>query len=145
MLKESSTSESSLSITYVINSSLDRVYSSWTEKNKLIPWMGGERVTVNNVELDFKVDGKFEFEMESEDGVFIAFGEYRVIEPEKLVFSWGWKETMVDESLMTVKFSVTEEGTQIDIDHEQLPSEQAVGHHMDGWLSSLEKLEKYLS
>ena len=145
MLKESSTSESSLNLIYVINSSLDKIYSAWVEKNKLIPWMGGSNVTVNNVEIDFRVDGKFEFDMESPDGVFIAYGEYRVIEPEELVFSWGWRETMVDETLMTVKLEPSEEGTIITLKHEQLPSEDAVTHHMEGWISSLEKLEKYLN
>jgi len=145
MLKESSISESSLSITYVINSSLDKVYAAWTEKNKLIPWMGGANVTVSNVAVDLKVDGNFEFEMQSPDGVFIAYGQYRVIEPEELIFSWGWRETMVDETLMTVKLSATEEGTLINLLHDQLPSEQAVTHHMEGWVSSLEKLEKFLS
>ena len=145
MLNESSTSESSLNISYIINSLLDKVYAAWTEKNKLIPWMGGGNVTVKNVEIDFRVDGKFEIEMESPDGIFIAYGEYRIIEPEKLVFSWGWKETMVDETLMTVKLEPTEEGTLIKLFHEQLPSEYAVTHHMEGWVSSLEKLEKFLS
>ncbi|RLA61576.1 MAG: hypothetical protein DRQ88_00880 [Epsilonproteobacteria bacterium] len=144
MLKEPSISESSLSISYVINSSLEQVYSAWTEKKEIVLWMGGSNVRINNVEADLKVDGKFEIEMESPDGVFIAYGEYRAIESDKLIFSWCWKESMVDESLMTVKFSPTADGTLIDLTHEQLPSKQAVGYHMEGWISSFKKLEKYL-
>lgn len=144
MLKESSVSESSLKILYVIKSSLDRVYSAWTEKDKLKPWMGGSDVTVNNVALDFRVDGKFELEMESPNGLSIAFGKYRVIEAEKIIFSWGWKETMVNESLITVKLEQTPQGVIINLTQQGLPSEQAVNHHMEGWISSLEKLVKYL-
>jgi uncharacterized protein YndB with AHSA1/START domain len=145
MLKESSFTENSLDIAYVMNSSLDKIYSSWTDKKMLFPWMGGANVKVNQVKVNLEVDGGFEFEMESPDGIFIAFGEYRIIEPEKLVFSWSWKESMEEETLVTVELEATEEGALIKLSHEQLPSEQAVGHHMEGWLSSLEKLEKFIT
>jgi len=76
-------------------------------------------------------------------------GEYRDLQPgRKIVFTWQWEDDETWEnhnSIVTVELSDAAGGTELRLLHEHLPSEESRDNHNDGWKSSLNKLDKFLS
>ncbi|MEU6608225.1 SRPBCC family protein [Streptomyces shenzhenensis] len=62
------------------------VYRAWTTPELVKRWWCGERGTMDTVEMDFRIDGKWRYVMTAEGGFEIAFhGEYREIVPEERI------------------------------------------------------------
>jgi len=58
-----------------------------------------------------------------------------------LVFSWAWESTPERASLVTIKLSEREGGTDLTLLHEQFFDEAARDKHNQGWTGCLQKLE----
>ncbi|MFE7980351.1 SRPBCC family protein [Streptomyces shenzhenensis] len=62
------------------------VYRAWTTPELVKRWWCGERGTMDTVEIDFRVGGKWRYVMTAQGGFEIAFhGEYREIVPEERI------------------------------------------------------------
>jgi uncharacterized protein YndB with AHSA1/START domain len=141
------TTKPSLTIKRRFNASPAKVFSAWTDPEKVKRWMGpGETVTVR-AENDARVGGRYRVVMRAPNGdEHDVGGVYREVVPnEKLVFSWAWKSTPERESLVTITFKSDGAGTLMTLTHEQFFDEEARDRHQFGWDGAMLKLEKYLA
>jgi len=124
----------------------ERVFSAWTEPDQMRHWAAPEGVEVANAEVDLRVGGAWRIEMHAPDGQrFIVAGTYReVAPPTRLVYTWQWQHEGPDavESLVTVEFRASGDGTEIVVTHEQLADADDAARHEQGWTSCLNRLEK---
>jgi uncharacterized protein YndB with AHSA1/START domain len=78
-----------------------------------------------------------------EGGEHEVDGIYReVVANEKLVFTWAWKSSPEQESLVTVTFKPDGGGTLLTVTHEQFSNEDSRNQHQNGWTGALDKLER---
>jgi uncharacterized protein YndB with AHSA1/START domain len=129
------------------NAAPAKVFSAWTDPEKVKRWMGPGEVKVMSAESDARTGGRYRWLMQSPDGVeHDVGGVYREVAPnEKLVFTWAWKSTPERESLVTITFKPDGSGTLMTLTHEKFFDEDARDRHLGGWNGAMEKLEKYLA
>jgi uncharacterized protein YndB with AHSA1/START domain len=134
----------SLTIKRRLNAVPEKVFSAWTDPDKVARWMGQEGSTVLSTACDARVGGRYRWVMRSPDGeTHDVSGVYREVVPnEKLVFTWAWKSTPERESLVTVTLRRDGDGTLLTLTHEQFFDEVARDRHAQGWAACLGKLEK---
>jgi uncharacterized protein YndB with AHSA1/START domain len=140
----------SLEIKRFIRASRDRVYAAWTDPAQLKKWFGPENVQTRHLIADVRVGGQFRWDLTDQEGKEITIsGEYREVEPgKKIVFTWKHEENedwRNHSSLVTVEFFDREGGTEIQLTHENLPTEASRDDHEQGWNSVLNKLEKFFN
>ena len=146
MLINSTAKENELELSYFIESTSEEVFSAWTDADKMVKWMGPGNVVCEKVEIDLKVGGQYNINMNTDEGVRIAKGEYKEIVPnEKLVFTWEWEGGTFQNSLVSIVFTHQDNGTLISLHHTLLPNKENAQHHTQGWEGCIIKLESYLS
>lgn len=137
----------SLTLKRRLNARPAKVFSAWTDPEKLAQWMGPEGVEVQSAETDVRVGGLYRLVMISPDcKEHNVGGTYREVVPdEKLVFTWTWEGTPEQESLVTLTFKPDGDGTLLTLLHEQFVDESVRDHHESGWTGALEKLERFVA
>jgi uncharacterized protein YndB with AHSA1/START domain len=137
----------SLTIKRRFNAAPEKVFSAWTDPEKVKRWMGPGEVKAVRVEADPRPGGRYRWVMQTPAGEeHDVGGVYREVIPnEKLVFTWAWKSTPERESLVTVTFKSDGGGTLMTVLHEQFFDEEARDRHNQGWEGALAKMEKYLA
>jgi uncharacterized protein YndB with AHSA1/START domain len=124
----------------------EKVYSAWTDPQKLTQWMGPIGTKTVQAESDVRVGGCYSIKMIMPNDEHNVGGVYREIVPnEKLSFTWTWKSTPERQSLVTVTFKSDGSGTIMTLLHEQFFDDKARDDHNNGWLGTMDKLEKYLA
>jgi uncharacterized protein YndB with AHSA1/START domain len=124
-----------------------KVFSAWTDPEKVKRWMGPGEVKVLQVESNPRTGGRYRWLMQSPDGEkHEVSGVYREVIPnQKLVFTWAWKSTPERESLVTVEIKPDGTGSLMTLTHEQFFDDEARDRHQHGWNGAMDKLEKYLA
>jgi uncharacterized protein YndB with AHSA1/START domain len=96
----------------------------------LDPWRGGA----------FRIDV---------DGVHIAGGEYRTVEPpRRVVMSWGWEgseEVPPGSTTVEITLEPDGDGTLLRLRHTGLPTEDQRTSHRDGWVLYTRRLSAVIS
>lgn len=142
-------SETALEMKRVFNAPADRLFQAWTEPEMMDKWYhpGPNMHAVCTVDL--RVGGRYEVQMQPEEGdPFIVGGVYQEIVPqEKLVFTWRWQhEDASKESLVTLNFkSLGKRQTELTLIHERFSSVEDRDSHGEGWVGTLDQLEKAVS
>ncbi len=73
-----------------------------------------------------------------------VYGEYlEVNEPNKLVYTWSWENGLATDTLVSVEFREADNGTEIELTHRRLPSEEIRSRHEQGWGGSLNRLDGF--
>jgi uncharacterized protein YndB with AHSA1/START domain len=92
-------------------------------------------------EVDLRVGGKYRIEMQSPNGArHVASGVYReVTPPKRLVYTWGWEDSSVKDSVVTVEFQDRGKSTEVILRHERLPDAESRARHTEGWTECMEK------
>ncbi len=123
-----------------------RVFSAWTDPEKIKRWFGPGAVQCTHAEFDLRVGGRFEIAATSPDGEkHHVGGTIREVVPNaKLVYTWAWQSTPERELLVTVLFKPDGDGTLLTLTHEQFVDAEARDRHQHGWDGALDKLEKFL-
>jgi len=100
-------------------------------------------MTAPMAEVDLRVGGKYRIEMHAPDGAtHIVSGEYReVAPPKRLVYTWGWEDGTVKDSVVTVEFQERGKSTEVILRHERLPSAESRARHTEGWIGCMDKFE----
>lgn len=137
----------SLTLKRRLNAPPAKVFSAWTDPQKLKAWFGPGEAECLLTEADTRVGGRFRIVMRSSDGEeHDVSGVYREVVPdERLVFTWAWRSTPERESLVTVALKGDGDGTLLTLTHEQFFDEAARNRHESGWSGALDKLEQYLA
>jgi uncharacterized protein YndB with AHSA1/START domain len=140
-------SKPSLTLSRRYNATLARVFSAWTDPEKITRWFGPEKIEVVRAESDPQVGGRYRIVARSPDGEeHDVSGVYReVVADRKLVFTWAWRSTPERESLVTITLKPDGDGTLLTLQHEQFFDEPARDRHLAGWTGGLEKLGRYLA
>jgi uncharacterized protein YndB with AHSA1/START domain len=137
----------SLTIKRRFNAPPAKVFSAWTDPEKVKRWMGPGEVKALSAEADPRKGGRYRWVMKGPDGEeHDVSGVYREVIPnEKLVFTWAWKTTPERESTVTLTFKPDGDGTLFTLTHEQFFDEDARDRHNVGWTGAMDKLDKFLS
>jgi uncharacterized protein YndB with AHSA1/START domain len=138
----------SLEISRLIKAPRDQVYAAWTDPAQLKQWFGPENVQTDDLVADVRVGGKFRWDLTNSEGEKMTCrGEYRELQPAKIVFTWQWEDDEDWEnhiSIVTVELDDADGGgTELRLTHERLPNEESRDGHTRGWNSALDKLEKF--
>jgi uncharacterized protein YndB with AHSA1/START domain len=133
--------QTSLRMIKHIRAPRQKVFDAWTRPELLSRWMGPVPVTVQSVDLDARVGGRYRIVMDKEGTKHIATGEYVEIVPgRKLAMTWGWEGPARYDTLLTVLFDDKDGGTELTLIHERFATAEEMGHHEHGWIGSLDKL-----
>ena len=137
----------SLTLKRRLNAPPAKVYAAWTNPTQIKRWFGPTQVETLSAAADVRVDGRYRIVMRGSDGEeHDVSGVYREVVPnEKLVFTWAWRTTPERESLVTVEFKPSGQGTELIVTHQRFADEQARDHHQQGWNGCLDRLGRYLS
>jgi uncharacterized protein YndB with AHSA1/START domain len=94
-----------------------------------------------------RVGGRYRFVMHTPDGeTHRVGGVYREIIPNrKLVYTWAWESTPERESLVTVEFKPSGQGTELLVTHQRFADGQARDRHQQGWNYCLDRLGRHLA
>ncbi len=137
----------SLTIKRRFNAPPAKVFSAWTDPEKIKHWMEPGEIKAVRAETDPRPGGRYRWVMQSpareEHDVGGVYRE--IVQNERLVFTWAWKSTPERESLVTVTFKSDGDGTLMTVLHEQFTDEEARDRHNQGWEGALVKLGKYLA
>ncbi len=138
--------QASLQVSRLINADPATVFRAWTEPHHLKQWSCPESGTIDDVQVDLVVGGRYCIRMRGADGtVHTAVGRYREITPpRRLVYTWDWEEedSRVGETLVTVEFTDLGGTTEVVLTHELFPTAAAKSSHEQGWTSCLNRLEQ---
>jgi uncharacterized protein YndB with AHSA1/START domain len=134
-------------LTRTIKASREEVFRAWTEPEQMKHWVAPEGMEIPVVEADVRVGGAYRIQMRSPEGeVYTAFGKYREITPpERLVYTWSWKEephSDIGETVVTVTLEDADGATAVTLHHEGFPTEERREGHEQGWTSCLTRLEQ---
>lgn len=126
----------------------EAVFNAWKDPKLLSLWYAPDALTVPGLEVDFRVGGRYKIDMAGEmrgrQTTGSLSGAYKEIVPNErivLTFKGTWQDS-APETLVTVEFRDSQDGTEITLTHEGFVSEEACEGHRFGWMSTLEKLSK---
>ena len=139
--------EHTLKLTRHIKATPDRVYQAWLSKEDMAVWMGPSPAGCDVRDLEPKVGGTYRFAMSGPEGkTYVVSGTFKELdEPNKIVMTWQWEESMEEdnpETVITVTFTEKDGGTEMNFLQENMASAESVKHHNEGWNPSFDKLER---
>ncbi|MGJ4746938.1 SRPBCC family protein [Leptospira sp. SA-E8] len=136
------TAEYKLQVVKFIKAKREKVFEAWTKPEIMKKWGCPKELKIGDIQMDFKVGGKFRTSMLGNGDVYIATGIYQeIVLNEKLVFTHGCEGPDRSDTLVTVLFESKNDGTEVTLTHEKLSSEASAEGHKEGWVSTLDNLE----
>ena len=138
----------SLQIRRLYKAPVAAVYAAWTDPEQMKHWMGpSEDFGESEVTMDVRVGGRYRIVMHSPDGeVHRVGGVFReIVANQKLVYTWAWESTPERESLVTLEFKPSGDGTELVLAHERFADAPARDKHQEGWNGCLDRLGRFLS
>jgi len=136
----------SLTLKRRFNAPPEKVFSAWTQAEKIKRWFGPGQAGVLRAECDPRVGGRYRIVMRSPSGEeHDVSGVFREVVPnEKLVYTWAWRTMPERESMVTVEFKRDGSETVLTLTHAQFADEDARDRHRQGWNGALDKLAAFL-
>lgn len=123
------------------------VFAAWSNPESLRIWMCPGEVARAEVEMDFRVGGRFRIVMFGERE-YAQHGEYLEIDPPKrLSFTWVSEWLPEDQAQTRVDVTLEPAGdgeTRIRVVHEALPAGDSYDGHERGWADILRRLDEHL-
>lgn len=137
-----------LEVSRVIRADQGRVFSAWTDPDKIVKWWGAGGVVCTEAEVDLVVGGRYRFANQAPDmaTMWITGTFSRVEPPNELAYTWAM-EPITDEteySRVVVSFAEVSDGTRVTVVQTQIPSPEARETHLAGWIGCLEGLDELI-
>jgi uncharacterized protein YndB with AHSA1/START domain len=130
-------------VTTTIRAPRESVFDAWLSTDRLARFLCAGDTHVASVEVDPRVGGSFLVVMANERGRYEHRGRYLAIErPERLQFTWASAATRDEETVVTVTFETTDQGTRVTLVHLGLCDDTSAMRHQTGWRSILSKCEQ---
>ena len=138
----------SLEVQRVIHAPIERVFRAWTNADELKQWHSPAGMKLVKAHIDLQVDGSYSLAMQdlTTGVIHEPHGSYQEIDPpHKLVMSWGYGQNG-PSTLVTVLLKSVDAGqTEVTIKHEHFTDEAMRTSHHDGWTSTLDRLDKFVT
>lgn len=129
----------------VISAPRDEVFRAFTDAEIMSKWFFPEDDMSVDVTNNPALGGDYTLKMHAKNGdIYTHVGEYKEITPtERLVFTWN--SDFVQNTVVTVTFSDSGEGTEVTISHDLLPQGEMAENHRGGWTGCLSRLDQIIS
>jgi uncharacterized protein YndB with AHSA1/START domain len=140
------TEEFAVTVRREIAAPADDLFDAWLDAQSLGTWLRPSGVRETRAETDPRVGGTFRIVMVDDESSMEHTGIYREIDrPHRLVFTWSSPATRFRDSIVTVTFESSSDGsTVIEINQVGLPDEEARAGHHAGWSDALRELERII-
>jgi uncharacterized protein YndB with AHSA1/START domain len=113
----------------------ETVFAFFTEPDKIVRWKGLV------ADLEPHAGGRFQVKLNDKA---VATGRYVEVTPfTRVVFTWGWEgHPVVPPGTSTVEVTLEPDGeeTIVRLTHRDIPTQQEVANHADGWDHYLARL-----
>ena len=132
-----------LQVRRVFEATPEELFDAWFDREQWQAWIGPEGCQCEVPLLEPKVGGRYRILMRLKDGREIPVeGEFKTVDrPRTLAFTWGWALSE-GSTLVRLAFKPTQDGTELTLTHEGLPTAEVRDKHSGGWNVSLDNLEK---
>lgn len=135
----------------VLKAPRDLVFDAWTDPELMALWLHpGPEWSNPLIEVDLRPGGTYRVSFQHKDGSPPQFlgGQFReIVQGERLVYTWIWEEPndfAGIESLVTVSFRDTQDGTEVHLVHSQFNSEPMRTRHTEGWAATFQCLDNQI-
>jgi uncharacterized protein YndB with AHSA1/START domain len=120
------------------------LFDAWLDAQSLGSWLRPAGIRETRAETDPRVGGTFRIVMADDESSTEHTGTYREIDrPRRLVFTWSSPSTRFRDSVVTVTFEPSSNNsTVVEIQHVELPDEEARASHHAGWTDALRELDR---
>lgn len=135
--------------------SVARLWRAVTDPTEVVQWFGTEGVDITECAMDLTKRGPWNCTMIGrESGArFKVTGAVTHVRPPEdtegsVGFTWAWHDDADNrgpESHVIFEVSAIESGARLRLIHRELPDLETAQKHTQGWLSTLRKLDVYLS
>ncbi|TFD53928.1 SRPBCC domain-containing protein [Cryobacterium frigoriphilum] len=127
----------------------DRVWTAWTDPVAVAQWWHprGTSTPRDEVRIDARVGGQYRYTMvnDAAGNRVVTAGVYREVAPfERLVFTWGEPDDVVDTPVVTLTLEPVAAGTTLTFDLRGVDGAPGDGFFYDGWRETLDSLAEYL-
>ncbi len=127
----------------------EQVFAACIEPDRLAEWWGPSGFTSPSIELDARVGGRYRIGMQPPEGeLFYLRGEFQEVDPpNRLVYTFEWEDPAPydQETVVTLSFFETREGTTLVLDQRPFATEARYALHRAGWTEGLDRLEESLA
>jgi uncharacterized protein YndB with AHSA1/START domain len=142
--------ELQLTITRVFDAPRDLVFKAWTERDRVLRWLGPTGFTALEFEMERRPGGAWRSRMRSPEGVVHSNGGVvrEIVAPERLVFTFAWDNqdgSPGREMLVTITLADLDGGTEMTFHQAAFESIEDRDGHRGGWSESFDKLAGYLA
>lgn len=125
---------------------VERVFEAVTRPDMLAQWWGPVGIVRCTGALDFTRPGPWDSTMINAEGArYKVSGQVTTVKAPNLVaFTWGWhddKDQRGHESHVQLELTEVDGGTRFVLTHHDLPDDEQITNHNQGWSSSLTKLD----
>jgi uncharacterized protein YndB with AHSA1/START domain len=143
------TSEIKVVLNKEIEAPVAKVFQAWTRPELIMKWFApGSVMTVPSAEVSLKAGGEYLIHMynpETKEDHIVGGCYKEVIQDEKLVFSWKWKEG-TDTTWVTIDLQENGPGkTMLTLTHAGFSQQEFAQKHTMGWNGCLANLEGMFS
>ena len=123
------------------------VFDAWTNPASIRVWMCPGSIQEAVAELDVRVGGRFRIVMREPGREVVHTGEYLEVDrPRRLAFTWVSAGTRDQVTRVAITLRrIAQRRTELVLEHEALPDEEARGSHERGWAQIAAKLDRHLS
>ncbi len=119
----------------------EKVFRAWTDPASVRAWLAGGQ----EISIDPRENGLFYIEMPWQERIYPHYGRYlRVESPRLLEFTWVSEGSRGKESVVKIELTPRDNGTELRLSHDGLPSEDLAKDHHGGWSGSLDRLVERL-
>jgi uncharacterized protein YndB with AHSA1/START domain len=118
------------------------LFDAWLDAESIGSWLRPSQIRETRAETDPRVGGTFRIVMVEDEFSILHTGTYLEIErPRRLVFTWSSPATRFRDSIVTVTFQPSSNGsTVVEIHQVGLPDEESRQSHHTGWSDILREL-----
>jgi uncharacterized protein YndB with AHSA1/START domain/catechol 2,3-dioxygenase-like lactoylglutathione lyase family enzyme len=138
-------------LTRVLDAPRDLVWRAWTEPDEMARWFHPRGATTprEDVRVDLRVGGSYVYVMVPDgpgDRITTGGTYLEIVEPERLVFTWGHPEAPPGESpVITLTFTSLGDRTEMTFRLQGVAGRAGDGFVHDGWTSVLDVLAETLA
>jgi uncharacterized protein YndB with AHSA1/START domain len=123
----------------------ERLFQAWTSPALLREWWGPPGGHCTDAIVEPVVGGAYRLDNTLADGSTVVIsGRFTLIDaPRQLAYTWQVRPGPDRSELVTVTFDACDAGTEVTVEHVQIPARRLKREHAAGWAACLGRLAAY--